>query len=86
METETRRMKYAYYPGCSLETSAMEYDMSLHAVCEKLGIELIELEDWCCCGATSAHMTDELLSVSLPAENEFHASGPSAAENERLVK
>ncbi|MFQ5905436.1 MAG: CoB--CoM heterodisulfide reductase iron-sulfur subunit B family protein [bacterium] len=66
---EERTVRYAYYPGCSLETSAVEYDMSLRAVCKKLGIELVELKDWCCCGATSAHMTDELLSVSLPAEN-----------------
>lgn len=66
---EEKTVKYAYYPGCSLETSAIEFDMSLRAVCKKLGIELVELEDWCCCGATSAHMSDELLSVTLPAQN-----------------
>lgn len=42
-----------YYPGCSLEASAREYDESARAVCEGLGIELRELEDWNCCGASA---------------------------------
>jgi heterodisulfide reductase subunit B len=43
---------YAYYPGCSLDSTAKEYDMSVRAVFAKLDIELHELEDWTCCGAT----------------------------------
>ncbi|MFQ6063230.1 MAG: heterodisulfide reductase-related iron-sulfur binding cluster, partial [Methanosarcinales archaeon] len=43
-------MKYAYYPGCTLHTSTKEYDMSTKAVCEKLEVELEEIEDWNCCG------------------------------------
>ena len=38
-------MKYAYYPGCSLESTAKEYDQSVKAVSSELGIELEELED-----------------------------------------
>jgi len=43
---------YAYYPGCSLDSTAKEYDMSVRAVFAKLDIELRELENWTCCGAT----------------------------------
>ncbi len=62
-------MKYSYYPGCTLHASTKEYDMSTKAVCEKLGIELIELEDWNCCGALGAFSYNYFLSVSLPARN-----------------
>jgi heterodisulfide reductase subunit B len=43
---------YAYYPGCSLDSTAKEYDMSVRAVFAALDIELHELEGWTCCGAT----------------------------------
>jgi heterodisulfide reductase subunit B len=43
---------YLYYPGCSLESSARSYDESLRIVCDRLGIELAEIDDWNCCGAT----------------------------------
>lgn len=62
-------MKVSYYPGCSLEGTAKEYDESTRAVCQALGIELKELEDWNCCGATSAHSTNDFLSIALPARN-----------------
>lgn len=58
---------YAYYPGCTLHSSAKEYDVSARLVCEKLDIGLQELEGWICCGASSAHTTSELLSIALPA-------------------
>jgi heterodisulfide reductase subunit B len=62
-------MKYSYYPGCTLHASTKEYDMSTRAVCEKLGVELIELEDWNCCGALGAFSYNYFLSVALPARN-----------------
>ena len=62
-------MKYAYYPGCSLHGTAKEYDLSTKTVARALGIELQEIPDWNCCGASSAHATDHLLSVALPARN-----------------
>lgn len=58
---------YAYYPGCTLHSSAKEYDVSARLVCEKLGIILQELEGWACCGASSAHTTSRLLGTVLPA-------------------
>ncbi len=60
-------MIVSYYPGCSLESTASEYDQSLRAVCGELDLELRELEDWNCCGASSAHCTNEKLSMALPA-------------------
>lgn len=59
----------SYYPGCSLHGTAREYDESIRGVSELLGIELKELEDWTCCGASSAHCTDEELAIALAARN-----------------
>ncbi|HPF44159.1 MAG TPA: CoB--CoM heterodisulfide reductase iron-sulfur subunit B family protein [Syntrophomonadaceae bacterium] len=62
-------MRVAYYPGCSLEGSAIEYGVSTERTAEILGFELVEIDDWNCCGATSGHNTDKLLSIALPARN-----------------
>ena len=62
-------MKYAYYPGCSLHSTAQEFDTSLKAVCDKLGVELAEVEDWVCCGSTAAHNVSKLMAASLPMAN-----------------
>ncbi|MFC2018595.1 CoB--CoM heterodisulfide reductase iron-sulfur subunit B family protein [Chloroflexota bacterium] len=62
-------MKVSYYPGCSLEGTASEYNESTKTVCQALGIELEELEDWNCCGASSAHSTNDYLSLALPARD-----------------
>ena len=58
-------MKVSYYPGCSLEATARDYQESLSFVCSELGIELAEIPDWSCCGASAAHSTDEFLSMAL---------------------
>ncbi len=60
---------YSYYPGCSQGSSAHEYGKSTLVVAGELGIELKEIPDWSCCGASSGHMTNHLLSVALPARN-----------------
>jgi heterodisulfide reductase subunit B len=62
-------LKFAYYPGCSLEGSSREYDESLRAVCEALGIQLVEIPQWNCCGASSVHQVDFFLRIALPALN-----------------
>ena len=71
-----------YYPGCSLESSARDYDESIKAVCSALDLRLQELPDWTCCGATSAHSLDEDLAVSLPALN---LSGAEKLGNSMVV-
>ena len=62
-------MKVSYYPGCSLHGTAKEYDRSVRAVSRGLGIDLEEIEDWSCCGASSAHATNFKLSIALPARD-----------------
>ncbi|MDM7996013.1 MAG: CoB--CoM heterodisulfide reductase iron-sulfur subunit B family protein [Acidobacteriota bacterium] len=62
-------MRYAYYPGCSLEATGRPYEESVQAVAKALGIELVELEDWNCCGATAYMSINETLSFSLSARN-----------------
>lgn len=62
-------MKYFYYPGCSLEGTALEYEISTRAVMKVLGCELEEIEDWTCCGASAAETVSHLLSLALPARN-----------------
>ena len=59
----------SYYPGCSLHGTAKEYDESIAGVSGLLDIRLHELENWTCCGASSAHCTDEALAIALPARN-----------------
>lgn len=61
--------QYAYYPGCSGMGSSIEYDISTRALCASLGVELVEIPDWNCCGSTPAHASDHLLSASLVARN-----------------
>ncbi|MBU1493636.1 MAG: CoB--CoM heterodisulfide reductase iron-sulfur subunit B family protein [Actinobacteria bacterium] len=60
---------YAYYPGCSLETMAASYHVSATEVARRLGIDLVEIEDWNCCGATAYSQVDELLAQVLCARN-----------------
>ncbi len=60
---------YSYYPGCSLEATAIEFNDSVLAVFEALQVGLHELDDWNCCGASSAHSMSHALSLALPARN-----------------
>jgi len=60
---------YSYYPGCSLGATAVAYEASARAVSSALEVELIELEDWNCCGATAYFAIDGLLASCLAARN-----------------
>jgi heterodisulfide reductase subunit B len=62
-------MKYLFYPGCSLKSTAVEYESSSMTVMRELGVDLAELPDWNCCGATVASGANYLLSLALPARN-----------------
>ena len=59
----------AYYPGCSLESTATEFDHSSRAVCRALNIDLIEPKGWLCCGSSPAHKADPEYALRLPMEN-----------------
>jgi len=62
-------VKVSYYPGCALHGTALEYDESTQAISRLLEVELCELPDWNCCGASSAHVADESLALHLAARN-----------------
>jgi len=62
-------VKYAYYPGCSLECNALAYDVSVREVAERLGIAFEEIDDWNCCGATEYFSQDELTAAAVVARN-----------------
>jgi heterodisulfide reductase subunit B len=61
--------QFAYFPGCSLEKIALSYNQSTIETTRKMGVELKELEDWNCCGATAYFHVDELLAYTLCARN-----------------
>jgi heterodisulfide reductase subunit B2 len=61
--------EFAYFPGCSLEKLALSYHESSLETAKKLGVELKELEDWNCCGATTYFHVDQLLAYTLVARN-----------------
>lgn len=62
-------MNYLFYPGCALEASSPHYYKSCKVSCEKVGIQLEELEDWTCCGATAYIGTDEVKATAYSARN-----------------
>lgn len=62
-------MEYLYYPGCSLECSGRQYDESLRAVCRVVGVQLTELPDWNCCGATMYMSVNEATAMAIAARN-----------------
>jgi heterodisulfide reductase subunit B len=62
-------MQLAYYPGCSLQQSSALYDVQSRRIFAELGAELTEVEDWNCCGATSAGKVDDFMALAMPARN-----------------
>ena len=62
-------MKCLYYPGCSQKATASVYEQALMAIAPHLGLELSELDDWNCCGATLVPAVNKVLALSLSARN-----------------
>jgi hypothetical protein len=62
-------MNLGYYPGCALHGSSNDYEQSLRACLGALDVTLAEIDDWICCGATSAHSLNHQLAIALPARN-----------------
>ncbi len=71
-------MKYAYYPGCSGHGTSVEYEVSTRAVCSALNMDIVEIEDWNCCGSTPAHCMSHELSAALATRNLLQASKTGA--------
>ena len=55
-------MKVSYFPGCTLRTKAKQLDFYARACAEKLGVELVEIENWQCCGGVFVTAKDEIAS------------------------
>ena len=60
---------YAYYPGCASEGTGIGQDLSIKIMAKPLDIELIEIEDWTCCGSTPYSSTNEAESLVIAARN-----------------
>jgi heterodisulfide reductase subunit B len=87
-------IRIGYYPGCTLKGTAVEYDKSVTKIAPLLGVDLVEVPDWNCCGASSAHAINRKLSLALAArvlaiaeqEGMDRVLVPCAACYNRLVK
>ena len=66
-------MGWGYFPGCSAGDEAKDYDLSLRYVTRALGIDLVEIKDWVCCGGLSGSSASHLYSITLPLFNLFLA-------------
>lgn len=64
-----KHKKVAYYPGCALEGTAHAYDRSTRELGKALGLELVELKNWNCCGAMEVKNLDPKLQTYLSARN-----------------
>lgn len=62
-------MKCLYYPGCSQKASSVAYEKSFLAIAKALGVEIMEIDDWNCCGTTVTISVNEVLSHTLSARN-----------------
>jgi heterodisulfide reductase subunit B len=67
--SENGKLEISYFPGCSMATSAKESNLSLMEVTERLGLRLVELDDWNCCGSSSAHSLNQDLAFHLATRN-----------------
>ncbi len=66
---KNNHQKFSFFPGCSLKASGHENTDSLYKFCKLVNIELVELEDWNCCGSSSAHSVDHKVAKHLPMRN-----------------
>ncbi len=62
-------MRFAYYPGCTATSTSIEYDESVRETSKCLGIDLEEIPEWTCCGASSGHIINRELAMALPSRN-----------------
>ena len=65
-------MKLLYYPGCTLKTSAKNLEKSAFAIMEALGHEMVEMEDWTCCGVVASLTDDDLMHHLAPLRSLIH--------------
>jgi heterodisulfide reductase subunit B len=83
--TAEQKRRYAYFPGCSLMVTNRAYDVSCRSVARALGLELVELDDWNCCGATAYIAINERKSFVLSARNLALAEAAAGKSGRDLV-
>jgi len=76
-------MKMLYFPGCTLKTSAKNLEKSAFAITKALGHELVEMDDWTCCGVVSSLSDDDLMRHLAPLRNLIHVE--DQGENKVVV-
>jgi heterodisulfide reductase subunit B len=60
-------MRVSYFPGCTLNTSGKGFDNAVRASSAAVGLELVELPEWNCCGATYPLIIDNMLELAAAA-------------------
>jgi heterodisulfide reductase subunit B len=60
-------MRVSYFPGCTLNTTGKGFDNAVRASTAAVGLELVELPEWNCCGATFPLIVDNMLELAAPA-------------------
>ena len=63
------QLEYAYFPGCSGDSTGSSYTDATNYVAERIGLVMHEIDDWCCCGTSAAKLTDDDLMHALPARS-----------------
>lgn len=66
-------MRFIYYPGCTVKTTALEYEKTTKAILEEFGIELVEMDNWTCCGVVYNLPTDTVAFTVAPLRNLIRA-------------
>ncbi len=67
--SNSNKLEFSFFPGCSLKASGHENTASLLQFCRSVNVALIELEDWNCCGSSSAHSINAGVARHLPMRN-----------------
>ena len=62
-------MEFAYFPGCTSCSTAVAFEMSAQYMARAIGLDLKEIPDWNCCGASAAHLINRDLGLALPARS-----------------
>jgi succinate dehydrogenase / fumarate reductase cytochrome b subunit len=74
-EMKNNELKYAYFPGCASKQLTSEYDSATRLACKELGIKLIDIPEFSCCGAGVVRETNKAFNESINARNFALAEG-----------
>jgi heterodisulfide reductase subunit B len=78
-------MKVPYFPGCTLNTTGKGFDNAVRASAAAVGVELVELPNWNCCGATYPLIIDNTLELAAPTHILVEARQACAGEGGQVT-